>query len=177
MSGRGPEIILKREAELSDTERAALADMSRQAFGPDSWVRQYAWVKPDWRFILLLDRVPVSHVKVTEGIGLVGGEVRKLAGIGGVMTLPAFQRHGFASRLLDRAEDFIFYELGRDLGWLFCLEELVPYYARRGWRLVEAQVTVEQPSGSLVWPEKAMALPRPGEEWRQEPVEVRSFPW
>lgn len=177
MSGREPEILLKRDAELTDAERAALAGMSRLAFGPDSWVRQHAWAKPDWRFILLLDGVPVSHVKVTEGKGLIGSNVRKLAGIGGVMTLPAFQQQGFASRLLDRAEDFIFSEVGADLGWLFCLEELVPYYARRGWRLVEAQVTVEQPSGSLVWPEKAMALPRPGEDWRQGPVEVRSFPW
>lgn len=170
-------IQVKRDVELSDAERAALADMSRQAFGPDSWVRHYAWAKPDWRFILLLDGAPVSHVKVTEGTALVGGDVRRLAGIGGVMTLPAFQKRGFASRLLDRAEEFIFSELGADLGWLFCLQELVPYYARRGWRLVEAPVTVEQPSGPLVWPREAMALPRPGEGWRREPVAVHSLPW
>lgn len=170
-------ILLKRDANLSDAERASLAEMGRQAYGPDSWVRRYAWAKPDWRVLLLLEGAPVSHVKITEGTALVGGDVRKLAGVGGVMTLQAYRKQGFAARLLDRAEDFIFSELDADLGWLFCLEELVPYYARRGWRLVEEPVTVEQPSAPLVWPEKAMALPRPGEEWRQEPVVVRSLPW
>jgi len=38
---------------------------------------------------------------------------------------------------MDRAEAFIFTELNLSTGILFCLPELVPFYAKRGWSLVE----------------------------------------
>lgn len=44
------------------------------------------------------------------------------------------------------------------MGILFCLPELVPFYARRGWSLVEEAVTLEQGTRVVTWGAAVMLL-------------------
>jgi hypothetical protein len=59
---------------------------------------------------------------------------------------------------MDRAERYLFEDLSLSLGILFCLDELVPFYAKRGWSLVEHPVTLEQSKGVVTWGAAVMLL-------------------
>ncbi|HEX2081466.1 MAG TPA: GNAT family N-acetyltransferase [Longimicrobium sp.] len=132
---------------------------------------------PEWRLFLLDGGTPVSHLKIVTRRGTAAGDPVRLGGIGSVMTPTPFRGRGYASELLRRAGSFMFDDLGVELGLLFCLRGLVPFYRSLGWIEVESPVWIEQPAGRVPWPESAMALPRPGVPWRDGEVDVCGIPW
>lgn len=74
----------------------------------------------------------------------VGGEARKVAGIGGVMTHPAHQRHGYCTAALEDAQDFVEAEIAPDFLLLFVEPHNRAFYEKRGWRMFDGEVIVEE---------------------------------
>lgn len=104
-----------------------------------------------WRLILRDDQGMASHVALTEMNIEMNGQPTKCGAVGGLFTPLQLQGRGYGSALTSRAEAFIFDRLELSMGILFCLPELVPFYAKRGWSLVDQPVTLEQKNGVVTW--------------------------
>lgn len=171
------DVIIKRDEDLTAAERDRVSAWGADAFGDQTWTAQYTWAPAEWRVFLTDGGEPVSHLKVVVRHGAVAGAPVRLGGIGSVMTPTPLLSRGYASELLRRAQAFMFGELDVELGLLFCLPGLLPFYGSRGWTEVRSPVWIEQPAGRVRWPESAMVLPRPGSAWRDAEVDVRGLPW
>lgn len=171
------DVLVRREPEVTESERALVVKWGADAFGAQTWTQRYAWSGADVRLFLLDGGTPVSHLKIVLRRATVGGGEVLLAGVGSVMTPTELRRRGYSSALLRRAAAVMFDGLGVDLGMLFCLERLVPFYAQKGWIGVRSPVWIEHPEGRMVWPEHAMVLPRPGVAWTDADIDVRGLPW
>ncbi|HYR12234.1 MAG TPA: GNAT family N-acetyltransferase [Longimicrobium sp.] len=170
------DVSARRDADLTPQERALVAEWQADAFGGQTWAARYEWAPAEWRLLLRDGGEPVSHLKIVTRLGSVDGVPVRLAGIGSVMTPTRLCGRGYASELMRRAADFMFGELDVELGMLFCLPRLLPFYRGLGW--IEAgTVWIGQPAGRMRWPESAMVLPRPGAAWQDGELDVRGLPW
>jgi hypothetical protein len=171
------DIIAKRDADLTAAERDRVTAWGQDAFGEQRWTARYTWAPAEWRVFLTDDGEPVSHLKIVVRQGSVGGVPVRIGGIGSVMTPTPLLDRGYATQLLRRTEAYMFGELDVELGLLFCLPGLLPFYGSRGWIAVRSPVWIQQPAGRVQWPESAMVLPRPGAGWRDGEVNVGGLPW
>jgi aminoglycoside 2'-N-acetyltransferase I len=155
-------IVIHGAAALSPTQRAAIRALDREAFAGHPFTGVYSWARDDHHVMASDAAGLAAHCAIVERVATQDGRALRLGGIGTVMTRPALRRLGLAARILDHAERFLFDALDADAGLLFCVAEIVPFYQRRGWRVMQAKVTVAQPAGTLVWPTPVMLLPRAG---------------
>lgn len=131
---------------------------SHSYFGDVSVSKDRKSAPVHWRLLLQSDGNLLSHVAISELAIELDGQ-RLIAGsIGGLLTPTHLQGKGYASALMDRAEEFIFADLKLSMGILFCLSALVPFYARRGWIQVTRPVTLQQQSGSIEWGAEVMVF-------------------
>jgi hypothetical protein len=171
------DIIAKRDADLTAAERELVSAWGADAFGDQTWTARYTWAPAEWRVFLTDGGEPVSHLTIVVRQASVGGAPVRLGGIGSVMTPSPLLRRSYATELLRQAEALMFGELDVELGLLFCLPGLLPFYGSRGWIAVRSPVWIEQPAGRVQWPRSAMVLPRSGAEWRDGEVDVGGLPW
>jgi hypothetical protein len=160
---------------LSDDERKTLFEWAENVFGDDD--AKYRWRPKDYHFITEEDGRVVSHVGVLKDTVRAGGQDVMVGGVGGVVTIPEAQGRHLVHAGMRRASEFMCAELGVEFGMLFCLQRLVPFYARQGWQLVEETVEFEQPAGKVVSPFRVMILPCGASVWPAGNVEVGGFPW
>jgi GNAT superfamily N-acetyltransferase len=117
------------------------------AFGRMAWFdepgsdpfRERLHDEPDaMHFVRRAGSLLISHVRVVPR-RIEGADDRTIsvAGLGGVMTFPAFRAQGHASALMRRAEAYIG-DAGFELGWLFCEPSNEGFYERLGWRPLAA---------------------------------------
>ena len=132
----------------------------------------------DRRFVLYDEAdAPVSHAAVLAHHALANGKQVLIGGIGGVVTVPTARRHGHASLLVRRATDFLRDEWLVDFALLFCIDRMVGYYERLGWRQTECDVLIDQPSGPLPCPFHVMTMPFKPEFTTIESLALRSASW
>lgn len=118
----------------------------------------------------------VSHVGLLKHQVIVDSETLLVGGIGGVVTLPGEQGKGYASVLLQSACDKLA-QWQVDAGMLFCQEQMLAFYAHRGWTLIDAPVTVCQPENVVALPVNAMMKPVRILRWPPGAVHVPGYPW
>ena len=126
--------------------------------------------------MLDVDGETVSHVGILRHEVRVAGEPVMVGGVGGVVTLPAWQKLGFARELMQHTVSF-FENWNVEAGLLFCLRRRVAFYESQGWRLVHHPVMVEQPAGEIVSPLEVMVFPIGGHPWPGGKVKLNSYPW
>jgi hypothetical protein len=167
------EIRLTRE--LTDAERQRLFGWGENIFGIDD--HKYQWRPKDLHFILEVDGQAASHVGVLEQVVSVEGQPVKVGGIGAVVTVGELHGRGYAQKTLRQAEAHMCKEMKVEFGFLFCLDRLMPFYARQGWQLVNHPVEFEQTSGKMRSPMNVMVLPCGSHAWPDGAVDLCSFPW
>jgi GNAT superfamily N-acetyltransferase len=132
----------------------------------------------DRRFLLYDEQnAPVSHAGVLKHHARANGKHVLIGGIGGVVTVPGAQRRGHAALLLRHATDFLREEWKVDFALLFCIDRMVGYYERLGWRKVACEVLIDQPSGKSPCPFHVMTLPFKSEFSRIEGLDLGSPSW
>ncbi|HEV2864676.1 MAG TPA: GNAT family N-acetyltransferase [Pyrinomonadaceae bacterium] len=170
----GAEIRLSKE--LTPEEWRALFAWGEKIFGVEDL--NYRWRPKEWHFIVEEEGRPLAHVGVAKVSVSVGGRGMTVGGVGGVVSTPEGRGRRLVHDAMRRAADFICGELGAEAGMLFCLDRLVAFYARQGWRLLEDEVEFEQPEGRTVSPHfRSMVLPCGGREWPAGRVEIDGLPW
>jgi GNAT superfamily N-acetyltransferase len=153
-------IEIRQVRELPPEERRRLWGWSDDIFGTRNLNLTYRAPDPETvRFILCVgSHGPVSHAAVLKHHARVNGRSALIGGLGGVLTIPEFQRRGHAALLVRHATTFLRHEWKVDFGLLFCIARMVPYYERLGWRKVTCEVLIDQPSGKVPCPFHVMAF-------------------
>jgi len=169
------EIEVKRTGELTEAVRAHINAWLIQQFGEESG--DYAWSDAEWHVLLRVDGQLVSHVEIVERTGTVAGRPVKLGGIGGVVTLPEWRGQGLATATLERAAAFMRDELQVAFGLLICGQNMIPFYSRLGWQVVEGPLTFDQSGGKVVFDDMTMVLPCAGENWPEGTIDLCGLPW
>lgn len=165
---------IRQANALTGAEKHQLFEWGDDIFGAACF--HLRWRPKDVHFILDVDGVPASHVGIVRHEVGVKGQPVLVAGVGGVVTVPTWQKHGYASQLMTRAVD-LFAEWKVDAGLLFCMPHRVRFYESQGWSLVTDPVMIEQTDGEIISPLHVMIIPVDGYRWPGGEVKLKSFPW
>lgn len=160
---------------LTDEERQSLFGWGKDIFGIED--ADYRWRPKEVHFITEEGGRAVSHVGLVKTKVRAGGREVTVGGVGAVVTVPEAQGRRLVHAAMREAAAYMCSEMGVEFGMLFCLPRLAPFYARQGWRPVEDEVEIEQPTGPVVWPYRVMVLACGGREWPAGRVEVGGLPW
>jgi len=144
--------------DMTPTQEEFINHWSQFYFGNVAVSRGLAQAPVHWRLILRDGADLLSQVGVTELDLKIDGHLQRAGALGALFTPTNLKKNGYGNALLDHAEEFIFGTLNLPMGILFCLPELVPFYARRSWSLITQPVTLEQKSGVTTWAAAAMVL-------------------
>lgn len=120
---------------------------------------------------------PVSHAAALTHRAGVNGKHVLIGGIGGVVTIPDARRRGYAAMLVRHATGFLRDHWNADLAVLFCIDRMVGYYERLGWRKVSCDVAIDQPSGKVPCPFQVMTIPFKPELDTIEELDLGSPSW
>jgi hypothetical protein len=94
------------------------------------------------------------------------------------MIYPERRGLGHATRALSEAVSHLVREHGVIFSLLFCRGELVPLYARAGWRLFEGKVIVDQPQGPIEFrANRPMVIAGVGDGPQFGVIDLRGYPW
>lgn len=133
-----------------------LERMSDAAFADSDLITTTRWARPDLWFI-------ERHGDSLRGcVGVVWREIVadgtpvRVGGVASLVVVPQARGSGLGARLLDRALAEMRALPAIAAGMLLCEDELVPFYARLGWRRVAASVRCMQPGGEIDWAGAAM---------------------
>ncbi|MEM8695059.1 MAG: GNAT family N-acetyltransferase [Pseudomonadota bacterium] len=109
---------------------------------------------------------------------LVGSEAMTIAGIGGVKTHPDHQKLGYASRVLEETLALIETEIAPDFSLIFVETHNRPFYQKRGWRVFDGTVIVEQHGERIAFPEQGTMV-RDGTAHAplSGTIDLRGKPW
>ncbi len=162
---------------LTEVEQRQLEVCLGAAFGDDELGRQYQWAGDDWCLLLKAAGEIASHVGVVDRTVTVAGAPVKVGGVGGVATLPRWQRRGLAAQLMQAAAPFMRDALHAEFGLLVCGEPRLAYYGRLGWQQVAGPLLVDQPGGQVLLPAQIMVLPLVGRPWPPGLIDLCGLPW
>jgi aminoglycoside 2'-N-acetyltransferase I len=140
---------LRRVADLTESEQAALRTLALAVYPPDvsaAWPgRAIEWAAHQWGVIAWgVDGAALCYVGVVLRDARWDYRTVKVGGIGGVKTHPDFRGRGFATAAIRRALDFFREQGDVDFGLLVCEPSLVSFYERHGWRRVLGDLFVTQ---------------------------------
>lgn len=144
--------------DLTPAQETFINHWNELYFGEVAVSRGLTKAPVHWRFLLSQDETLLSHVALTELFIELDGQSLTAGAVGGLFTPDHLQGNGLGNALMDHAETFIFDHLKLPIGILFCLPELVPFYARRHWSLIEQPVTIEQKNSVVTWGAAVMIL-------------------
>jgi GNAT superfamily N-acetyltransferase len=163
-------------SELPANLQQELKTRVDREFGAVPIVREHVWAEPTWAFIGFVDDHLVSFLNIVDRHVLADEDRVRFFGLNNVITEPQHRGKGYSRQLNQAAIEFM-----RDLdtnacGFLFCADDLIPFYTDLGWKKFEGEVTVSQPSGDKLWPSNAMSYNLPGSRSWQT-VHLCGLPW
>lgn len=171
---------------LSPAERDEARAFTRHVIGAqDGRVRPFAlpadgyrWSGPTWSVLVKADGHVVSHAGLLLRTIRVGGERVVVAGIGGVMTLPAYRERGYARAAVEKAVAFATDRLVAPFALILCPAATALSYDVEGWQVEDAAILCEQ-SGDpeLLGGEVAVVRSLGGRAWPSGPIDLCGFPW
>lgn len=182
-------ISLGLTSALSQGQRQELRDLAIAVYGPREGraerfpILRLTWFGPPTWWVRVHEKdALVSAVGIVERPIVADGKEARAAGITSVMTHPEHRRRGYAKAAMQRATDFIWWELKPDLALLLSSEMGVPLYAGLGWRAIPGPVFCEQPGSQLNFTKAfpgnpAMALMPPGRTAPKGAIDLRGLPW
>jgi aminoglycoside 2'-N-acetyltransferase I len=168
-------IEFKAASQLSPGERAQLEALFDEAFPPDGTDIQ--WSISDRHILVREGEEIVSNVGILERTATVGGRPVRLGGIGGVATRIAWRKRGLAKAAMKVAQDYLRDPLAVEFGLLVCGENMLPYYAKLGWKRVTVPMWIEQPKGRVLFPGPIMILPVCEQDWPEGEIDLKGRPW
>jgi predicted acetyltransferase len=170
-----PNIEIKAVRNLSQQEQDEVYQLLTVVFEAD--ISQWSWFEDDYRLLVRVKDRIVAQVSIIERTCLVNGLPVKVGGVGGVGTLPNWRGQGLASLAMKQTADFMKNQLKVEYGVLFCANEMVPYYQRLGWRLVDAPLVFEQHHTKMQCDCPVMYLPCQKPYWPAGDVDVCGTLW
>ena len=139
--------------QFSETQKAALERLGASVYPPEVIAalpgRFVSWAPTQWSLLLWDGDELVTHVGLLVREIVRDGTAVRIGGVGGVLTHPARQGEGFASRAMREAAKRFDTYLKVPFALLFCRTELIEFYKRLMWQPFQGKVYVEQPGGKI----------------------------
>jgi aminoglycoside 2'-N-acetyltransferase I len=179
-----------RSVDIDETLRPRLLAWLYQEF--NTYADEIAWTIADWHVLAWEGDLLVGHVDITERTALVDGKELRLGGIGGVVTLSEWRKHGIATAAMQQTARFLRDELVAPFGLLVCDPALTPFYQKLGWQVVAGplifdqpvdfkpgldQVISDGPSHKVTLEGAIMVLPCCAEDWPSGLIDLCGLPW
>ena len=166
---------IEQATNLTKEQMRILFEWGEDVFG--GRIHNLVWRKKFLHFLSYEQNRLMSNVSVLKHEIKVGEQNVLVGGIASVATVPAGQKKGYASALVKHATEFLFDEFKVDACLLFCLDRLVPFYARLGYHNLSVPILIEQPQGRVASPMNVMINPRGDFVWPAGSVDLQSQPW
>jgi predicted N-acetyltransferase YhbS len=110
--------------------------------------------------------------------GRLDGAPVLIGGLGGVMTMPELQGQGLGLIAVKAAMKALIRDRHPAFGLLFCEDKTAGFYSRLGWKRFEGEVTVDQPTGRMVYRTmSAMVAPLGAQAPMRGNVDLCGLPW
>ncbi len=171
---------------LSDVEREEASGFTRHVLGAtDGRVRPFAlladtyrWARPTWSVLVKADGHVVSHAGILLRMVRVGDQPVMVAGVGDVMTQPAYRRRGYASAAVAKATSFAATMLAVPFALRLCPAGTRPPSNPLAWQIVDDGIFCEQ-AGQMVplAGETLMVLALGAQDWPTGWVDLGGEPW
>lgn len=165
---------IRVEPHLSDAQEAAILALG------DVWEAAHlglTWRPKQEHIVRYVDGEFAAKASVLTHSVVVNDHEVRVGGVGGVVTMPAFQGQGHATAVLTYLADYLPGRLKLPFGILFCRPALVPFYGQLGWQVIEDTVYLQQPQGTIVSPLPVMSASYSNEPWPRGSVHLNSEPW
>lgn len=171
------EVEFIRTSEVVPTVQVIIDQLDRLAFAENADEDVTEWSGPDWMVLGRYEGEIVTQLGLLEREIQVGAGTLLVGGVGGVATLPARQRRGFSSTLMQAAAGFLKNEMEVPFGLLVCAEETQPFYARLGWKTVSNRLLFTQEGISQPMHTPVMILSLAVKPWPQGEIDLCGLPW
>lgn len=170
-----PRVEIKAVKNLTQAEQDEVFRLLTVVYKAD--ISTWTWSQEDWRVLVWVGDCIVAHVAITERTCLVDGKPVKVGGVGGVGTHPQWRNQGLAALAMQKTADFLVNNLKVDFGVLFCDGEMVPYYQRLGWRIIDSPVYFKDEDKMRLCDCPVMYLPGTKPYWPWGAVEINGRLW
>jgi GNAT superfamily N-acetyltransferase len=139
-------------------------------------VAETQWVTPHWIALSYHDDEIVTFCNIVEREIFIDDKMYKAAGLNNLVTPEKFRGNGYGTKLVIEFKNFIFNKINCDLGLLLCSDNLVPFYEKLGWYLVDCPVHYWQPQGIKLWQANTMLL-NPDSSIQPGRIHLNGLPW
>jgi GNAT superfamily N-acetyltransferase len=172
------DLKIQQKTQLTSREHQRLFRWSANIFSTTDPNLTYRLKDGVIRFVLYHSTEgPVSHTAVLKHPAIANDSVVLIGGIGGVVTIPEAQGRGYATVLVRHATEFLRDQWHVDFALLFCIDRMVGYYERLGWRKVSCEVLIDQPAGKIRCPFHVMTCAFNDQFETIETLDLGSAPW
>jgi hypothetical protein len=146
-------------------------------FGHVPIVKEHVWAEPTWAFLGFVGDQLVSFLNIVDREVLADDTPTHFFGLNNVITEPEHRGCGYSTQLNQKAQEFMAETDPAGCGFLFCADDLVPFYTKLGWHKFDGEVIVSQPSGDKPWPSNAMFYDLSGGRRTWKRIHLCGLPW
>jgi GNAT superfamily N-acetyltransferase len=165
---------IRVESALSNEQEAAILALG------DIWESAHlglSWRPKEEHIVRYVGGEFAAKASILKHSVMVNDRGVPVGGVGGVITMPAFQGEGHATAVLNYLANYLRCDLKLPFGMLFCRPALAPFYGRLGWKLIEDTVYIQQPQRTMESPLPVMSASYSNEAWPRGSVYLNSEPW
>ena len=171
--------IERREADTAWPEVEALAKIvyTPEMAAHDEW-HDVVWAHADSWLLGYLGDVLVSVAGIHQREVDVNGTLQHVAGIGGVKTHPEHEKNGYSTAVLEATNTAIAEQVAPAFSLIFVEQHNRAFYEKRGWRVFDGTVMVEQHGEQVAFPERSVML-RDGASAAPQSgtIDMKGRPW
>lgn len=168
---------------ITETPLTAALKRTLYRWGPDIFgVAGIDTTGLRWRtfstgFLLSVNGAPASYFRALRHVCRVNEDAVEVGGLGGLVTVPAYQRRGYGARLVAATLSAVRDEWRVSAALAFCLDPLLGFYRRLDARVIEGPVLVETATGTRPAPFHALWWPFRPNLWPVTSVDLMSPLW
>ena len=151
-------IEFTKYSEIPSQTKKDLNYFIHEEFGHIPFVTETHWASPDWTIFINENNEILTFLNIVIREVNFDSKKVKVAGINNVITPKKYRGNGYASRIMNEAQDFIFGQLKIEHSLLLCADSVMPFYNKLGWYQVDSNVHFEQPSGVKLYDSNTMML-------------------
>jgi GNAT superfamily N-acetyltransferase len=167
-----------RSSQVPSAIQESIDRLDKLAFAGENANEAFIeWSTSDWMVLGRLDGEIVTQLGLLKREIRVGAVPLPVGGVGGVATLPSWQRRGLSSALMGAAAQFMQVELNVPFGLLVCAEETQPFYAQLGWKKVATELWFSGNGNRQSLQTPVMILPLSKQEWLEGEIDLCGLPW
>jgi GNAT superfamily N-acetyltransferase len=135
------------------------------------------WAGHDWLALGYVNGELVTQLCLPIREILVGAEKVRVAGVGGMATLPQHWHKGYGTALLSATEIFMRDELRVSFGLLVCADETQPFYQLSRWQKVADSLYFTQDNVRRPLQTCVMILQLTNQTWQPGEIDLLGLPW